>query len=76
IPAVWIDIFKQNKDNLTDVLNHFQAQIEWFKGMIETERYEELSESVTKIVSFKEKLENGSLRKGGGEYRAHENITM
>ncbi|HOA17277.1 MAG TPA: prephenate dehydrogenase/arogenate dehydrogenase family protein [Fervidobacterium sp.] len=56
IPAVWIDIFKQNKDNLTDVLNHFQAQIEWFKGMIETERYEELNESVTKIVSFKEKL--------------------
>jgi len=55
-PAVWIDIFKQNKDNITDALNHFQAQIEWFKGMIETERYEELHESVTKIVSFKERL--------------------
>jgi len=55
-PAVWIDIFKQNRDNLTDVLNHFEAQIEWFKGMIEMERYEELSESITKVVSFKEKL--------------------
>lgn len=55
-PAMWIDIFKQNGDNIVDVLSHFQTQIEWFKGMIEAGRYEELSEKIEKIVAFKEKL--------------------
>ncbi|HPZ17094.1 MAG TPA: prephenate dehydrogenase/arogenate dehydrogenase family protein [Fervidobacterium sp.] len=55
-PAMWIDIFKQNGDNIMDVLTHFQTQIEWFKGMLEAGRYEELSEKLEKIVMFKEHL--------------------
>ncbi|HOK87748.1 MAG TPA: prephenate dehydrogenase/arogenate dehydrogenase family protein [Fervidobacterium sp.] len=55
-PAMWIDIFKQNRDNIMDVLTHFQTQIEWFKGMLEAGRYEELSEKLEKIVMFKEHL--------------------
>ena len=51
-PAMWLPIFKQNKEHVLDVLNEHITQLRKFKSCLEKENYEylqELMESANKI---------------------------
>jgi prephenate dehydrogenase len=51
-PAMWIPIFKQNKENVLDVLNEHIMQLKKFKSCLEKDNYEyllELIEGANKI---------------------------
>jgi prephenate dehydrogenase len=51
-PAMWVPIFKQNRDNVLDVLNEHIAQLKKFKSCLEKENYQfllELIEHANKI---------------------------
>lgn len=43
-PAMWTPIFKQNKDNILDVLNEHIMQLRKFKSCLEKENWEYLTE--------------------------------
>jgi prephenate dehydrogenase len=43
-PAMWMPIFKQNKENVLDVLNEHITQLRKFKSCIEKENWDYLSE--------------------------------
>jgi prephenate dehydrogenase len=51
-PAMWLPIFRQNKDHVLDVLNEHIAQLRKFKSCLEKENYvylQELMENANKI---------------------------
>jgi prephenate dehydrogenase len=51
-PAMWLPIFRQNRDNLLDVLNEHIAQLRKFKSCLEKENYtylQELMENANQI---------------------------
>jgi len=51
-PAMWVPIFKQNRENVLDVLNEHISQLKKFKSCLEKENYEyllELIENANKI---------------------------
>ncbi|OQP63128.1 prephenate dehydrogenase [Niastella vici] len=51
-PAMWVPIFKQNRDNVLDVLNEHISQLKKFKACLEKENYtylQELIEQANKI---------------------------
>lgn len=51
-PAMWVPIFKQNRDNVLDVLNEHISQLRKFKACLEKENYtylQELIEQANKI---------------------------
>jgi prephenate dehydrogenase len=51
-PAMWVPIFKQNRDNVLDVLNEHISQLRKFKACLEKENYAyllELIENANKI---------------------------
>jgi prephenate dehydrogenase len=51
-PAMWSDIFKQNKDNLLESIDIFQKELLRQKELIEAEKWDELAEwmsSATKL---------------------------
>jgi prephenate dehydrogenase len=43
---MWTPIFKQNKENLLDVLNEHIAQLRKFKSCLEKENWEDLHELI------------------------------
>lgn len=45
-PAMWVPIFKQNRDNVLDVLNEHITQLRKFKSCLEKENYEYLQELI------------------------------
>ncbi len=45
-PAMWVPIFKQNRENVLDVLNEHIAQLKKFKSCLEKENYEYLLELI------------------------------
>lgn len=51
--AMWVPIFKQNKENVLDVLNEHIAQLNKFKNCLEAENYEELDELITHANTIK-----------------------
>lgn len=57
-PEMWIPIFKQNKENVLDVLNEHITQLRKFKSALEKENYdllEELIQNANKIRPILEK---------------------
>ncbi len=51
-PAMWVPIFKQNRENVLDVLNEHISQLKKFKSCLEKENYDyllELIENANKI---------------------------
>src|SRR5579872_7058604 len=51
-PSMWLPIFKQNRENVLDVLNEHIAQLRKFKSCLEKENYEylkDLMENANKI---------------------------
>lgn len=47
-PEMWVPIFKQNKENVLDVLNEHITQLRKFKSALEKENYELLEELIKK----------------------------
>lgn len=45
-PEMWVPIFKQNKENVLDVLNEHISQLRKFKSALEKENYEYLTELI------------------------------
>jgi len=45
-PAMWVPIFKENRDNVLDVLNEHISQLRKFKACLEKENYEYLQELI------------------------------
>ncbi|MCJ8153304.1 prephenate dehydrogenase [Chryseobacterium sp. SSA4.19] len=45
-PEMWVPIFKQNKENVLDVLNEHISQLRKFKSALEKENYEYLGELI------------------------------
>ncbi len=52
-PAMWVPIFKQNRDNVLDVLNEHIAQLRKFKSCLEKENYTYLQELIEKANDIK-----------------------
>ena len=46
-PEMWVPIFKQNKENVLDVLNEHITQLRKFKSALEKDNYEYLAELIT-----------------------------
>lgn len=46
-PEMWVPIFKQNKENILDVLNEHISQLRKFKAALEKENYEYLGELIS-----------------------------
>lgn len=46
-PEMWVPIFKQNKENVLDVLNEHITQLRKFKSALEKENYEYLGELIS-----------------------------
>jgi prephenate dehydrogenase len=54
-PSMWLPIFKQNRENVLDVLNEHIAQLRKFKSCLEKENYpylQELMENANKIGKY------------------------
>lgn len=45
-PSMWVPIFRQNRDNVLDVLNEHISQLRKFKSCLEKENYEYLQELI------------------------------
>jgi prephenate dehydrogenase len=45
-PAMWVPIFKENRENVLDVLNEHISQLRKFKACLEKENYEYLKELI------------------------------
>ena len=50
---MWVPIFKQNKDNVLDVLNEHISQLRKFKSCLEKENYEYLAELIQHANTIK-----------------------
>lgn len=46
-PKMWVPVFKQNKENVLDVLNEHISQLRKFKSCLEKENWEYLEELIT-----------------------------
>ncbi|REC60658.1 prephenate dehydrogenase [Chryseobacterium pennae] len=55
-PEMWVPIFKQNKENVLDVLNEHITQLRKFKSALEKENYEYLEELITNANRIREIL--------------------
>jgi prephenate dehydrogenase len=45
-PAMWVPIFRQNRENVLDVLNEHISQLRKFKACLEKENYTYLNELI------------------------------
>ena len=52
-PSMWVPIFKQNRENVLDVLNEHITQLRKFKSCLEKENYEYLQELIEQANGIK-----------------------
>jgi prephenate dehydrogenase len=52
-PAMWVPIFKQNRENVLDVLNEHISQLKKFKSCLEKENYDYLLELIQEANRIK-----------------------
>jgi prephenate dehydrogenase len=52
-PAMWVPIFKQNRENVLDVLNEHISQLKKFKSCLEKENYDYLLELIREANKIK-----------------------
>ncbi|MBW7675041.1 prephenate dehydrogenase [Chryseobacterium chendengshani] len=57
-PEMWVPIFKQNKENVLDVLNEHIFQLRKFKSALEKENYEYLGELIENANKIRQILDN------------------
>jgi len=56
-PEMWVPIFKQNKENVLDVLNEHISQLRKFKSALEKENFEYLGELISNANRIREILD-------------------
>ncbi|MEO8762682.1 MAG: prephenate dehydrogenase [Ginsengibacter sp.] len=56
-PATWVPVFKQNRENVLDVLNEHITQLRKFKSCLEKENYEYLFELIKNANKIKKVLD-------------------
>jgi prephenate dehydrogenase len=56
-PAMWLPIFRQNRENVLDVLNEHISQLRKFKSALEKENYEFLEELMREANRIKKIIE-------------------
>lgn len=59
-PEMWVPIFKQNKENVLDVLNEHISQLRKFKSALEKENFEYLGELISNANRIRGILDNQS----------------
>ena len=52
-PAMWVPIFKENRENVLDVLNEHISQLRKFKACLEKENYEYLEDLIVQANGIK-----------------------
>ena len=52
-PSMWVPIFKQNRENVLDVLNEHISQLRKFKSCLEKENYDDLLELIQEANKIK-----------------------
>ena len=52
-PSMWVPIFKQNRENVLDVLNEHISQLRKFKSCLEKENYDYLLELIQEANKIK-----------------------
>lgn len=55
-PKMWVDIFKQNKENVLETITAFKGELKIMKELIEEERFEELEAWIKKANKLQEIL--------------------
>lgn len=58
-PDMWVPIFKQNRENVLDVLNEHIAQLRKFKACLEKENYQYLQELIENANKIRKVLNRG-----------------
>ncbi len=56
-PSMWIPIFKQNKDNISETLTEYINNLNQFKTLLETEKFDELYDQIGDINGIRQILE-------------------
>jgi prephenate dehydrogenase len=56
-PATWVPVFKQNRENVLDVLNEHISQLRKFKSCLEKENYDYLFELIENANKIKKVLD-------------------
>jgi len=51
-PQMWIDIFKQNKENILDAIENFEKELNAFKKNLIEDKYNEIKDDLSKISKF------------------------
>ena len=53
---MWTPIFKQNNENILEVLNEYIANLEQFKSLLENKEWSEMHKQIKNINSIKKIL--------------------
>ena len=56
-PYMWIPIFKQNKENISETLSQYINNLNQFKQLLDANRFEELHEQILEINKIRQILE-------------------
>tara|TARA_A100001015_G_scaffold30429_1_gene33883 strand:- start:7428 stop:8294 length:867 start_codon:yes stop_codon:yes gene_type:complete len=56
-PSMWIPIFKQNKENISETLTEYINNLNQFKTLLETEKFDELYDQIGDINGIRQILE-------------------
>lgn len=51
-PQMWIDIFKQNKENILTAIENFEKELNTFKKNLIEDKYSEIKDDLIKISTF------------------------
>ena len=56
-PSMWIPIFEQNKDNISETLKEYINNLKKFKSLLDNEKYDELYDKIKNINSIDQILD-------------------
>jgi prephenate dehydrogenase len=54
---MWIPIFEQNKDNISETLKEYINNLKKFKSLLDNEKYDELYDKIKNINSIDQILD-------------------
>jgi prephenate dehydrogenase len=56
-PHMWIPIFKQNKENISETLSQYINNLNQFKNLLEADKFDELHQQILEINNIRQILE-------------------
>ena len=56
-PHMWVPIFKQNKDNITETLTQYINNLNQFKQLLDANQFDKLHEQILEINNIRQILE-------------------